>query len=403
MSSFIEKSACKGRHPGGVSVHQRRSRSDLVARLLRQRRVARFIIAPDGFGKTSLAYEYAHVIFSFSHVFWVNAKSPCFLRDIDAGTMFNEIIRFDRTPSLVVIEDLPPLDHERVEAFSDLIDQLLGFGDEVLVTCTPSCDSYQGLHRDRMVLDSFDLMLDEAESRVALIDEAHETGGHGEVLPAEMIPCLRWGECGHSVLLAGLNREELALDERLAMFVLLLLQSGRLGDVEAFLGTAGAHAVIERLAPRYPFLGVDLREGVYAAARFDIESLENGYAARFDELAKASSFDQRETLASRCADALMVRGMNDRAVEFMVAFSTKRSCAAWLATRGWDLVAALSPRAFVDAYFIVDRSVQRGRVSLYAMLSWSFLVLDDKANAESFARKAAMAMMGRCRRAPSAA
>ena len=55
MSEFLEASACKGRRPDRVAIRRLVPRPDLIARLLRERHVARFLVAPDGFGKTTLA------------------------------------------------------------------------------------------------------------------------------------------------------------------------------------------------------------------------------------------------------------------------------------------------------------------------------------------------------------
>lgn len=46
--------------------------------MMADRSVARFIVAPQGFGKTSLVCEYADSIFGFENVFWINGQSPAF-------------------------------------------------------------------------------------------------------------------------------------------------------------------------------------------------------------------------------------------------------------------------------------------------------------------------------------
>ena len=141
MSDFLMSCACKGRRPKYVASSAPNSRPHLVAELLRSRDVARFLVAPSGFGKSTVAAEYAQVVFSFKHTFWVNCESPCFLRDLDAGIIASRIAEVDGAASLVVFDDLPRMDAMRVEAFSQVIDNLLAAGNEVLATCTPSCDA----------------------------------------------------------------------------------------------------------------------------------------------------------------------------------------------------------------------------------------------------------------------
>ena len=80
MSSFLKAALCSGQRPDGLLPVRHVPRPDLIARLLRSRSVARFLVAPDGFGKTAVAAEYAETVFGFKRVFWINARSPCFLQ-----------------------------------------------------------------------------------------------------------------------------------------------------------------------------------------------------------------------------------------------------------------------------------------------------------------------------------
>ena len=91
MTGFLKQSSCKGHRPNHLASRRHYPRPDLIARLLRERHVARFLVAPEGFGKTGLAMEYADVVFSFDHVFWINGKSPCFLRDLDRGIISSSL------------------------------------------------------------------------------------------------------------------------------------------------------------------------------------------------------------------------------------------------------------------------------------------------------------------------
>lgn len=60
MTGFLKQSSCKGHRPNHLASRRHYPRPDLIARLLRERHVARFLVAPEGFGKTGLTMEYAH-------------------------------------------------------------------------------------------------------------------------------------------------------------------------------------------------------------------------------------------------------------------------------------------------------------------------------------------------------
>ena len=72
-------------------------------------------------------------------------------------------------------DDLPRMDASRVEVFSEVVYELLAAGSEVLVTCTPTCDAYSDLHRDRVKLSARRFLLtdDEMKHTVRATDSPH--------------------------------------------------------------------------------------------------------------------------------------------------------------------------------------------------------------------------------------
>ena len=125
MSTFITKAACRGRRPASLLDYNGYKRPHLVARLLKERDVPRFVVAPDGYGKTAIALEYAETVFEWSHVFWINCQSPCFIRDLDAVGIAPLCFDVDERPSLVVFDAVPLLDAQRSQRLSREIDMLL--------------------------------------------------------------------------------------------------------------------------------------------------------------------------------------------------------------------------------------------------------------------------------------
>ena len=124
MPSFIEACRCNGVRPAGIVGHRFTSRPSIVGRLLRDRRVARFIVAPAGCGKSTIAFEYASIIFGFRDMLWMDCSSPCFLRDLDGGTLSGAVEQCEPAVRLVVCEDVPCLDAERASAFGSFLDGL---------------------------------------------------------------------------------------------------------------------------------------------------------------------------------------------------------------------------------------------------------------------------------------
>ena len=69
MASFLASCACRGARPKKVNLKNKYVREHLISKLMSQRSVLRFIKAPNGFGKSTLAAQYADLVFSFKNVF----------------------------------------------------------------------------------------------------------------------------------------------------------------------------------------------------------------------------------------------------------------------------------------------------------------------------------------------
>lgn len=389
MANFLKLSYCDGYQPEGVVTPRHVSRADLIARMLRERGVARFVTAPAGYGRSTLACEYASIVFSFRHVFWVRCTSPCFLRDLDAGTFLRGMLALDPQAALVVWEDVPRLSAERCDAFCDLVDGLLDHGVEVIVTATPTADTFSELQRDRLQLNALDLMLSAEEMRVeALAGRVRQDWEEAGAM-AERTPCVRWGEDGAAELLAGLAQEEMPSERRLATLLMLCLTEGRLEDLAAFLGAERVEEVTEFLEERYPFLGIDRRTGLFRAVEVEPAQVGTAYGRLIDGCVEPSLQATRDGLCERIADALLAQGRISRALDLMAALPTKRSGAHWLARNGWKVLCAGAAFGLVRLYRHVQHGAGGVNDELSALLAWASLMLDDVPTALARSRRLA--------------
>ena len=158
MTRFIQQSACEGRRPHGVVPDRLRSRPRLLSRLLEDRGALRLVVAPPGFGKATLAFEYASVMFQFEHVFWLRGSSPCFLRDLDAGVLAEAVLEADEHAALMVVADLPLLTDDRAEAFAEVVERLADASCEVIATTTRA-DAPMELFGRRVVIEAAEMLV----------------------------------------------------------------------------------------------------------------------------------------------------------------------------------------------------------------------------------------------------
>ncbi len=209
MPTFIEKCCCRGKRPAGVVGLRHNLRPDVTGALLRDRRVPRFLVAPTGYGKSACAYEYAQVVFGFEGVFWVRCDSPCFIRDLDNGTLADQVLRVDAAPKLVVLDDVPHLDAARAEALDGFLHRMLDEDCEVVVACVPSVDAVSSRHLDKILMDGNALLLSDDEVEVERMRGNISRSEADGMKPSGRAACLVWDERGVEAIVRGLACEEL--------------------------------------------------------------------------------------------------------------------------------------------------------------------------------------------------
>lgn len=387
MPSFLAKSSCNGRRPSHLSAQRHFDRPDLITRLLRERHVARFLVAPDGFGKTSLVAEYADTVFSFEHTFWINGRSPCFLRDLDRGIIASTLTQMESTSFLVVVEDVPPLDAARATALSDAFDELLEHGCEVVATCTPACDALASLQHDRMKLTPADLLLTDSEVDTVR-GAADRTERPAATVPAcERVPALRWGAEAAASFVAGALREELPAEVMLAMTTALVLCTGTFSDIEVF--SPLGEEVVALLEAGYPYLGMDARRERFHTPNFPVGALAAAVTGKLDALAEHSRFADRDALVARWADALVARAECERACALVGTLCTREARATWLAARSRVLMESTCVLPAHELYGSLGRRSLSGDTVLELGEVVRLVVLGEETTALSRARRIA--------------
>ncbi|MBR3181228.1 MAG: hypothetical protein IKF56_01055 [Eggerthellaceae bacterium] len=337
-SGYISKAACRGYRPSRHVSHQGRQRPHLIARLAKERSIARFIVAPDGYGKTCLALDYAETMFEWTHVFWFNAQSPCFIRDLDNGELVDACLSVDPDARLVVIDALPQLDTARAQQLSQAVDKLLARKVEVVVTCAPPCDLFGALQIDRLRIGAADLLLNDEEIDAVRTEEERSRLAAPFVPPSCRVPVLVWDGQPASVaaFIAGCLGEGLPADLLLAVSSAFALQKGSIADLSP-LGPIDVQLVADVLCD-YPHLGFDVETGHFEAPVVEPESLARAVRPRFDAIVERSRCDSRDELVRAWAGVLLDRGSAAaRACDLVRTLCPAKRRASWLLEHAYEL------------------------------------------------------------------
>ncbi len=389
MRGFISQSACRGSRPTSLAGRRYRSRPDLIALLLKERHVVRFLVAPDSFGKTDLALEYAETMFEFKHVVWINGASPCFLRDLDLGGLFELVRGADPEAALVVIDDAPELSPERAELLSNCFDALLDRGVEVLVTCCPAADTLGHLQRDRLKLSASELLLSDAEIDASRSAEERSKRPSSAILPAQRVASLVWSADDEAprTFLAGIARERRPLDCTLAILTALVMVRGSVSDLEG--ACAAGSEIVGRIVLEYPFTGIDVGAGRFSCVELPVERIAAAFRTQLDALGSHSPFGNRVGLVRYWANGLLAQGAASRACEVIALSGSDERICAWFAendgtiVRTGDLVAGLE---------LLERMRPRGpkaRATIDACRAERLFALGDGEGAVRLAKRAA--------------
>lgn len=338
MPSFLHKCSCRGVKPTKVLRRKHNSRPEILVNLMQDRHVARVLKAPAGSGKSSLVFEYTNIVFGFNHVFWIDCISPCFLRDLDKESIFKEILQINEKTELVVFEDVPLLDNARVEKFNILIDELLEKEIEVLITCTPSVDTFSHIQRDAIVLTAKDLLLTEMELRNKNLNNDLSVDDIKEIAQTEKIACMRWSDSGVKQILAGLSLENLDAETKLAMFAMLVICNDSLDVISNIMRPEMLEDVVPNIAKSYFCFGIDLRLRLFSTVSCSIREISQDFCKDIDQLCGASIYNNKDELCFTLADLLIAQGEVNRACEFILENVDKERGATWLCDHGFDFL-----------------------------------------------------------------
>lgn len=381
MRNYLKASACNGRRPKGAGARRRHPRPRLMRSMISERDVPRVLIAPTGFGKTTLAVEYADEIFGFRSTHWIDARDTLFIRDLDAQTVLPTLLEYGEEGSLVVFDDVPYLDDVRAESFSEVVDGLIEAGWEVVVVTEPSFESVLDRHAGCVVVDSTDFLLDDGELASVAAERAVDLkpGAAGSFEPVRVC-ALAWGEPeDEGRFLDGLT-SGLPHDIQLALFVMLVAREGSSEELFHF-ARALKKDTRRFIETYYPFVGIDSVNEAFCTTPLSIPQIKRIFFASLDSIVSISAFSSADSLAMKLAKLLFTKGEFSRACALVGEFATRSRRLSWLESNLEVLLHAGQPGPVLELVegFSSTKAPLPSDVATGAMLA--SIMLDDSKGA----------------------
>ena len=281
MSAFYRKSACNGVSPVSQSLKVLYKRDHLMHRLLVDRNKVRVLCAPPYFGKTSLMAQYAKEVYSFRNVFWIDASSPEFLCEIDKDGFYRAIKSLTSNNSLLVIQNLPTLDNERLLRFHGIVNEFITSNWEVLISVNPECSFFKEIDKSYSVVYAKELLL--TASEVSQLDDADLQLRYRNSLFSDCfkIPGFCWSNVKHTAdLLEHVVDDGLVKSRFAVLFISAILQKFSYSDLQIFFRESCIPIMCD-ITRDYPFVCVDGKAGFYECYPFEVSEIKKHFPRTF--------------------------------------------------------------------------------------------------------------------------
>lgn len=317
MACFMSSSACRGARPKQVELKGKHMREHLISELMSQRSVLRFINAPDGFGKSTLVAQYADLVFAFKDVFWINCKSPCFIRDLDSQDIYKQILQITENPNLVVFDDVVTLNEDRQQKFSTLIDQLLEYNCEVIVNASLYNDEFVQYQPDALILNNDDLLLSQTE-----FIEIKNKFNIDDDDTIYKIPTMAWNKNGIEKLLNVAIDENFTEAILFSLFYIYLFQHGSLENLSSLISKSSYRMLLD-FNEKYLYFGINQDAESFNVPKIVVKTLHNIFYSYKEIIYKYFQAEHRFDFAKKICGLLEDNDNIVRAIEVIINYGNK--------------------------------------------------------------------------------
>ena len=318
MKAYLRERLCLGLPPARVNGASSFVRNELVSKMMLARNRIRVLCAPSFFGKTILLYQYAQLVFDFDNVLWMDARHPCFLRDLDDGSIMDSFDELNLDFGLFVFEDVPSFSECQIVRFRRLCYALIEKGFEVLVSCVPGNNFFQDLDVECFHLGAADLLYSKRELEEMLLADSLSESSNLNISGIQRIPgLLRHPKDGICNFLRARAEEEQNAKQRALDFALALMGQGTLEDVASVLGEEVSPEEM-RIRDLRPYVCLRDFRSAFAVDGFELDEVLEGISPYLQSTCKKIACGDADTFMSRIATVLLARNHAQRAVRAIV-------------------------------------------------------------------------------------
>lgn len=319
-------------------------RSTLLSKLVQERRRPRLLVAPSGYGKTTVCSQYVKMMFSDSTVFWCDCSSPCFFRDLQNSEMLNHFSNQANGAAICVFDNVPKLVGEDLCEFEQIVETISESSVEILITTAPEANPSFLKQLSLAVLRPEEFVFQDRE-------DAEDKG-----VPILCHSNNHFEKFFNSIRDYGLRRSEL-----LVYFSILALQVGNVKDIEGLSTAKNVASIFNKFSLFYPHLGIDCKKGAFSSCKIDASLMKQGLNYAMSEIVRSSVLADETEFLFGLAGILVERKQYLRAYELVSAFCKVNDVVRWAINNGITLIDAGQIGLFVKATCITPQQLKELR------------------------------------------
>ena len=366
MSTYIDKSFCRGVVPAGIPAFNFERREQLVKMLGTDENV-RVITAPSGYGKSALSASFANSKQGFKNTVWLDCLSPCFTRDLCNSEIQKGLHRSIDELSLCVFDDLPQLSENEIETFMLLINFLVAQNVDVVINTSSEAKNF--------------FLKDNFKFRIKPIDMLCEKNDPNS------IPALVFSRGSERSIFDSLKQHGLSESEILIYYCMMVLTKGSFSDLEKFGNCRHVRKDLKFLKKAFPHLRIDNENYEFSTAKIDVEDLRAGFNFAIYEIVRASKMRKELDFFCSLTDLLREQGNYQRATDLAKVNLKTQERLKWAVINTQNFSDSNNASKIVDCLRSTPQQMGNLRDEVNASLCHSHYFLGNYTEAKMCARK----------------
>lgn len=320
MMNYVRRSYFKNSKPQNLLPRMPIRRDKVLKKMMRNRGAIKYMYAPSGYGKSSVAYDYVDYNHNWQNVFWFNCQSACFKRDVETGELFDKMLECCETPNVVVFDDLIELRGKTKKEFTHIIGLLMDMDCDIVVTQNSICCMPTPLNFDTTFVFGVDLCISESEARAVKIYGTYEGFNFQYSTICQCPACLIFSKTGEEDLLLCPRSKNTSNLETAILFLVYTLKSDFMFTLERFIDKDKLYEEMPIIASKYPHIGYRPETDSFETINVKKSLIADTFKPLIEDIVDASKFDTAHELIDAIMDLMCELEDVEQAYEFVETF-----------------------------------------------------------------------------------